>query len=177
MIPLKMYTMSPNEFRMQFLIEGATEKVEPGVFVAFEESEPDLKKNVASLGWDLDFLCWQKQIAVEAMHISSDEMTEAGQYDLQGLDIQPRDPDLVWELAGLARVIVINQQTLDLYKAESENELLFNRVGNAVKYTRQEQIQSQAYMIPGPVPESCRILFIMEDTGYICRLLNKLQSF
>ena len=60
-------------FGMQFLIEGATEKQEPGVFVAFEEAEPDLKKNVVSLGWDLDSLCRQKKIAVEAMHISSEK--------------------------------------------------------------------------------------------------------
>ncbi len=41
-------------FGMQFLVAGATQHDEPGVFVAFEETDKDLKKNVASLGWDLD---------------------------------------------------------------------------------------------------------------------------
>lgn len=96
-------------FGMQFLIEGTTEKQEPGVFVAFEESEPDLKKNVASLGWDLDFLCRQKKIAVEAMHISSEEMTEAGQYDLEGLFIRL---DAAIRDVGAQRIVLDTVETL-----------------------------------------------------------------
>ena len=96
-------------FGMQFLIEGVTEQQEPGVFVAFEESEPDLKKNVASLGWDLDFLCRQKKIAVEAMHISSDEMIQAGQFDLEGLFIRL---DAAIRDVGAQRIVLDTVETL-----------------------------------------------------------------
>ena len=37
-------------FGLEFLVRGATEYNEPGVFISFEESIPDLTKNVASLG-------------------------------------------------------------------------------------------------------------------------------
>ncbi|MEY2467992.1 MAG: circadian clock protein KaiC, partial [Actinomycetota bacterium] len=38
---------------MEFLVRGITEFDEPGVFIAFEESEQDLIDNVASLGFNL----------------------------------------------------------------------------------------------------------------------------
>ena len=37
----------------EFLVRGALEYGEPGVFMAFEETAEDLPKNVASLGIDL----------------------------------------------------------------------------------------------------------------------------
>src|SRR5918999_5439435 len=43
-------------FAMEFLVRGAVDHGEPGVFVTFEETERDLKENVASLGFDLDEL-------------------------------------------------------------------------------------------------------------------------
>src|ERR1039457_4027559 len=43
-------------FGMEFLVRGATQYNEPGVFMSFEETIPDLTKNVASLGFDLDRL-------------------------------------------------------------------------------------------------------------------------
>ena len=41
---------------MQFLVHGATECGEPGVFMAFEEMPEELTENVASLGFDLKAL-------------------------------------------------------------------------------------------------------------------------
>ena len=38
-------------FAMEFLVRGATLFDEPGVFVAFEESDKELCQNVASMGW------------------------------------------------------------------------------------------------------------------------------
>ena len=36
---------------MEFVVRGATQYNEPGVFVAFEETEEELAKNVKSLWW------------------------------------------------------------------------------------------------------------------------------
>jgi circadian clock protein KaiC len=38
----------------EFLVRGATEYNEPGVFVAFEEKSNELAMNVASLGFNLE---------------------------------------------------------------------------------------------------------------------------
>ena len=96
-------------FGMQFLVNGATREGEPGVFVAFEETEPDLKKNVASLGWDLDALCGEKKLAVEAVSISAEEMTEAGQYNLEGLFLRL---DAAIRDVGARRIVLDTVETL-----------------------------------------------------------------
>jgi len=41
---------------IEFIVRGATEFNEPGVFMAFEEKADELASNVASLGFDLDKL-------------------------------------------------------------------------------------------------------------------------
>jgi len=41
-------------FAMEFLLRGATQFNEPGVFVSFEETPPDLERNFASMGFDLE---------------------------------------------------------------------------------------------------------------------------
>ena len=37
-------------FSMEFLVRGATQFAEPGLFMSFEENEQELAQNVASLG-------------------------------------------------------------------------------------------------------------------------------
>ena len=44
-------------FAMEFLVRGATQFNEPGVFMSFEETAEELINNVASLGFDLTRLC------------------------------------------------------------------------------------------------------------------------
>lgn len=46
---------------IEFIVRGATQYNEPGVFVAFEETPEDLAKNVKSLGFDLDELINRKK--------------------------------------------------------------------------------------------------------------------
>src|ERR1039457_7242143 len=45
----------------EFLVRGAALFGEPGVFMAFEETEAELKANVASLGFDLAGLVQRKR--------------------------------------------------------------------------------------------------------------------
>jgi circadian clock protein KaiC len=49
-------------FAMEFLVRGALQYNEPGLFVSFEESEKELSENVASLGFDLEKLVLQKKL-------------------------------------------------------------------------------------------------------------------
>src|SRR4026209_1160085 len=49
---------------MEFLVRGATEFDEPGVFLAFEETAPELTQNVRSLVFDLDDLAARQKLLV-----------------------------------------------------------------------------------------------------------------
>ena len=73
---------------MEFLVRGATEYGEPGVFVSFEETPDELVKNVASLGFDLTRLAKRGQIHLEHVHIERSEIEETGEYDLEGLFVR-----------------------------------------------------------------------------------------
>jgi circadian clock protein KaiC len=73
---------------IEFLVHGATQFNEPGVFIAFEETEEDLRKNVASLGYDLKDLVDRKKLVVDHVHIERSEIEETGEYDLEGLFIR-----------------------------------------------------------------------------------------
>ena len=72
----------------EFLVRGATEFGEPGVFMMFEENAEELAQNLRSLGVDLDKLQKQKKIAVDHVHIERNEIQETGEYDLEGLFIR-----------------------------------------------------------------------------------------
>src|SRR5208283_134229 len=50
---------------MEFLVRGATEFNEPGVYMSFEERSEDLAKNFASLGFDLNGLVAHKKLALD----------------------------------------------------------------------------------------------------------------
>ena len=72
----------------EFLVRGAVQFGEPGVFMAFEETEAELKANVASLGFDLAGLVRRKKIVLDYVHIEASEITETGEYDLEGLFVR-----------------------------------------------------------------------------------------
>ena len=75
-------------FAMEFIVRGATQFNEPGVFMAFEETEDELTVNVASLGFDLDDLVLQKKLILDHVHIERSEIEETGEYNLEGLFIR-----------------------------------------------------------------------------------------
>lgn len=73
---------------MEFLVCGATEYGEPGVFMAFEESTEELAQNVRSLGFDLEKLVRQKKLVLDFVRVEKNEIEETGAYDLEGLFIR-----------------------------------------------------------------------------------------
>ncbi|HUG13296.1 MAG TPA: circadian clock protein KaiC [Opitutaceae bacterium] len=75
-------------FAMEFLARGASQFRENGVFMSFEETEAELKANVASLGFDLTRLVQRKKILIDHVHIERSEITETGEYDLEGLFVR-----------------------------------------------------------------------------------------
>ncbi|SOD82518.1 circadian clock protein KaiC [Spirosoma fluviale] len=75
-------------FSIEFIVRGALEFNEPGVFMAFEEKSEELAQNVASLGFDLNQLQRDKLIRLDHVHIERSEIEETGEYDLDGLFIR-----------------------------------------------------------------------------------------
>src|SRR6266508_6889997 len=75
-------------FGMEFLVRGARDYGEPGVFMAFEENAEELTQNVSSLGFDLAEMIERKQLLIDAVHIHRNEIEETGEYDLEGLFVR-----------------------------------------------------------------------------------------
>jgi circadian clock protein KaiC len=73
---------------VSFLVNGAVQFGEPGVFMSFEEDADDLAQNVASLGFDLKRLVEDKQLAIDYVHVQRNEIEETGEYDLEGLFVR-----------------------------------------------------------------------------------------
>ena len=73
---------------MEFLLNGIIDYDEPGVFMAFEETNEELAMNMASLGFDLKGLERQKKLKVDYVHVDRSEIEETGDYDLEGLFIR-----------------------------------------------------------------------------------------
>src|SRR3954467_2018187 len=96
-------------FGMEFLVKGAAEFGEPGVFLAFEESEEELAQNVRSLGFDLDRLVAEGKVVVDYVHVDRSEIEENGEYDLEGLFIRL---GLAIDSIGARRVALDTPETL-----------------------------------------------------------------
>jgi len=75
-------------FAMSFLVNGAEQYGEPGLFVSFEESSEDLEVNFASQGFDLQALEEQGLVELDHIRIERSEMEETGEYDLEGLFVR-----------------------------------------------------------------------------------------
>lgn len=72
----------------EFLVNGAVQFGEPGVFMMFEETGDELTENMRSLGFDLAKLQKQKKIALDFVRVERSEIEETGEYDLEGLFIR-----------------------------------------------------------------------------------------
>ena len=94
---------------MEFLVRGATQHNEPGVFISFEETENELAANVASLGFDLKTLVAHKKIWLEHIHVERSEIEQSGVYDLEGLFIRIH---LAIESIGAKRVVLDTIESL-----------------------------------------------------------------
>jgi circadian clock protein KaiC len=105
-------------FAAEFLVRGAVQFGEPGVFMAFEETEAELKANVASLGFDLAGLVRRKKIAIDYVRIERSEVQESGEYDLEGLFVRLNH---AIDSIGARRVVL---DTLEALFASLPNEAI-----------------------------------------------------
>ena len=76
---------------MEFLLRGILDQQEPGVFMAFEETEKDLTQNVASMGFDLQELQQRGMLMIDHVRIDRSEIEETDGYNLEGLFVRLAD--------------------------------------------------------------------------------------
>lgn len=103
---------------VEFLVRGAAQFGEPGVFMAFEETEAELTANVASLGFDLAGLVRSGKIVIDYVHIERSEAQESGEYDLEGLFVRLNH---AIDSIGAKRVVL---DTLEVLFASLPNEAI-----------------------------------------------------
>ena len=96
-------------FGMEFLVCGAQQYGEPGVFVSFEESAEDLAQNVASMGFDLKALARRKMVLIDHVPVVRSEIEETGDFDLGGLFIRL---GLAIDSIGAKRVVLDTLEAL-----------------------------------------------------------------
>lgn len=75
-------------FALEFLVRGATQFDDPGVFLAFEETRTDIAANVTSLGFDIEKLTEEGALVVDFVDMESNDIYETGGYSLDGLFIR-----------------------------------------------------------------------------------------
>jgi circadian clock protein KaiC len=102
----------------EFLVRGAVQFDEPGVLMAFEETEKELKANVASLGFDLEGLVQRKKVVIDYVHIERSEVQESGEYDLEGLFVRLNH---AIDSIGAKRVVL---DTMEVLFASLPNEAI-----------------------------------------------------
>lgn len=73
---------------MEFIVRGARDLDEPGVFMGFEETEGELVANMGSLGFDLGALIAEGRLALDYVYLERSEIEETGDYGLDGLFVR-----------------------------------------------------------------------------------------
>ncbi|MCO5730045.1 circadian clock protein KaiC [Rhizobium sp. SSA_523] len=96
-------------FASTFLINGARDYDEPGVFVTFEERPIDIVNNVASLGFAVDDLVDQGKLLIEHVAVDPADVAEIGDYDLEGLFLRL---ELAIDQIGAKRVVLDTIESL-----------------------------------------------------------------
>lgn len=94
---------------MEFLVRGAMEFDEPGLFVAFEENAQELAQNVASLGFDLPKLVAEGKLLIDQVTMDPEGHEQIGEFDLEGLFVR-----IGYQLdqIGAKRIVLDTMETL-----------------------------------------------------------------
>ncbi len=94
---------------IDFLINGANDYNEPGIFMSFEETEDELLKDVASLNLDLQGLVSQKKIRFEYVLLERRDIQESGEFNLEGLFVRL---EAAIDSIGAKRVVLDSTESL-----------------------------------------------------------------
>jgi circadian clock protein KaiC len=94
---------------IDFLINGAVDYDEPGVFMSFEETADELYKDVASLNLDLKGLVSQKKLLLDHVLLERRDIQEKGEFNLEGIFVRL---ELAVDTIGAKRVVLDSIESL-----------------------------------------------------------------
>ncbi len=122
---------------LEFLVRGALEYGEPGVFIAFEETAEELSKNAASLGFDLADLIERKKLVIDYVHLDRAEIEETGEYDLEGLFLRI---GYASDTVGAKRVVL---DTLEaIFSAFKDEFILRNELRRLFRWLKEKGVSA-----------------------------------
>lgn len=119
---------------MEFLVRGATEYGEPGIFIAFEETAEELAANVASLGFDVERLEEENKLAIDHIQIRRSEIEETGDYDLEGLFVRLQ---LTIDTVNAKRVVLDTLESL--FSGLSNEAILRSEIRRLLRWLKERE--------------------------------------
>jgi circadian clock protein KaiC len=120
---------------MEFLVRGARQFNQPGLFVSFEETAPDLIRNFSSLGFDLGGLIEANRLKVSHVAIVRNEIVEAGVFSLDALLL--RLERAIAEV-GAQRVVLDTMDTI--FAVFSRTDRLRGEIARLFHWLREKQL-------------------------------------
>jgi circadian clock protein KaiC len=120
---------------MEFLVRGATEFGEPGIFMSFEETAEDLLQNFRPPGFDLETLIKRNLLALDHVELDPAQIEETGEYDLEGLFVRL---GLAIELVGAKRVVL---DTLEvLFSKLTDQRILRSELSRLFRWLKEQGV-------------------------------------
>ncbi|RPJ51609.1 MAG: circadian clock protein KaiC, partial [Chloroflexi bacterium] len=154
----------------EFLVRGAEQSGEPGVFMAFEETAEELTKNVASLGFDLNRLIEQNKIFVDYVRIERSEIEETGEYDLEGLFIRLAS---AIDSVGAKRVVLDTIETI--FAGFADDAILRSEIRRLFRWMKDKGVTA---IVTGERGENSLTRYGLEEYVSDCVILldNRIEN-
>ena len=131
-------------FGLDFIISGALEYGEPGVFMSFEESNEELIRDVASLNWDLKGLVSRKKILLEFVTLSRRDIQEA-EFNLEGLIVRLES---AIDSVGAKRVVMDSIESL--FAGITDQGILRLEIKRLFRWLKDKGVTALVSAEPGP---------------------------
>jgi circadian clock protein KaiC len=141
---------------------------EPGVFVSFEETDAELKKNVRSLGFDLDCLIAEKKLRLDYVRVERSEIEETGEYDLEGLFVRL---GYAIDSIGAKRVVLDTIETL--FSALKDHAVLRAELRRLFRWLKDKGMDELARFNRAMVDRELRMIELKKEVNALCARLGE----
>lgn len=122
---------------MEFLVRGARQFDEPGLFVSFEETPGSLIENFRSLGFEVEELVAAGKLKIVHVDLTHGEIVETGTFSLDGLFIRLKNG--IAEI-GAKRVVIDTLETV--FSTLSASESLRSEIARLFQWLREAAVST-----------------------------------